>query len=54
MNQMHRGENFQMLSIEDLENLELDFLAENVMDGDESDVMKDKLKATRANMEYEN
>jgi len=43
-----------MLTIEDLENLELDFLAENVMGNEESEEMKTKLQATRANMEYEN
>ena len=43
-----------MLTIEDLENLELDFLAENVMGTDESEEMRNKLQATRANMEYEN
>jgi len=43
-----------MLTIEDLENLELDFLAENVMSTDESDEMRNKLLKTRANIEYEN
>ena len=43
-----------MLTIEDLENLELDFLAENVMSAHESEEMRNKLQATRANIEYEN
>ena len=43
-----------MLTIEDLEDLELDFLAENVMSADESDEMRNKLQRTRANIEYEN
>ena len=43
-----------MLTIEDLENLELDFLAENVMSTDESDEMRNKLQKTRENIEYEN
>jgi hypothetical protein len=43
-----------MLTIEDLENLELDFLAENVMSTDESEEMRDKLQKTRATVDYEN
>lgn len=43
-----------MLTIEDLENLELDFLAENVISTDESDEMRNKLHKTRENIEYEN
>ena len=31
MDQIYRGEHFQMLTIEELENLELEFLTENVM-----------------------